>query len=93
MLWRLDYHGQIKTSFLTILVRMTTTTTMRRRWTTRSPSTLHVHHHDGCTMMTSRCIKSFHTLHVDQIGKVWEATLIVALINSTHAVMMILLLK
>jgi hypothetical protein len=47
----------------------------------------------GHTVMTSRCSKSFHTLHVDQIGKVWEATLIVDLINSTHAVMMILLLK
>jgi hypothetical protein len=47
----------------------------------------------GCTAMTSRCTKSFHTLYVNQIGKVWEVTLIVALINSTHAVMMILLLK
>jgi hypothetical protein len=74
-----------------ILMRMTTTT--RRRWTLRSPSTLHVHLYDGRTAMTSRCTKSFHAIHVDQIGKVWEATLIVALINSMHAVMMILLLK
>jgi hypothetical protein len=74
-----------------ILVRTTMTTW--RRWTTRRPSTLHVHHHDGCTTMTSRCTKSFHAIHVDQIGMVWEATLIVALINSTHVVMMILLLK
>jgi hypothetical protein len=43
--------------------------------------------------MTSRCTKSFHTIHVDQISKVWEATLIVALINSMHTVMMILFLK
>jgi hypothetical protein len=76
-----------------VLMRMTTTTTRRRRWMTRSPSTLHVHHHDGRTMMTSRCTKSFHALLVDQIGKVWEATLIVALINSMHVEMMILLLK
>jgi hypothetical protein len=69
------------------------TTTMRRRWRTRSPSTLHVHYHDGSTTMTSRCTKSFHALRVDQIGKVWEATLIVALINSTLTVTMILLLK
>jgi hypothetical protein len=62
-------------------------------WMMRSPSTIHVHHHNGRTAMTSRCTKSFHALHVDQIGKVWEATLIVALINSTHTVMMILLLK
>jgi hypothetical protein len=59
----------------------------------RSPSTLHVHHHDGRTAMTSRCTKSFHAIHVDQIGKVCEVTLIVALINSKHEVMMILLLK
>jgi hypothetical protein len=52
-----------------------------------------IHHHDNHTMMSSRCTKSFHTIHVDQIGKVWEATLIVALINSTHTVMVILLLK
>jgi hypothetical protein len=58
-----------------------------------SPSTLHVHHHDGHTVMTSRCTKSFHAIHVDQMGKVWEAILIVALINSTHVVMMIILLK
>jgi hypothetical protein len=76
-----------------ILVRMTTTTTRRRRWTTRSPSTLHIHHHDGHTVMTSRCTKSFHALHVNQIGKVWEVTLIVALINNTHVVMMILFAK
>jgi hypothetical protein len=74
------------------------TTTMRRmrwkRWRMRSPSTLHhVHHHDGSTMMTNGCTKSFHALHVDQIGKVWEATLIMTLINSTITVMMILLLK
>jgi hypothetical protein len=24
--------------------------------------------------MTSRCTKSFQALHIDQIGKVWEAT-------------------
>jgi hypothetical protein len=59
----------------------------------RSPSTLHIHHHDDSTAMTNRCTKSFHALHVDQIGKVWEATLIVALINSMPTVMMILLLK
>jgi hypothetical protein len=47
----------------------------------RSPSTLHVHHHDGRTTMTSRCTKSFHAIHVDQIGKIWEATLIVAIIK------------
>jgi hypothetical protein len=70
-----------------------TTTMRRRRWRMRSPSTLHVHHHGGGTMVTSRCTKSFHALRVDQIGKVWEATLIVALINSTRTVMMILLLK
>jgi hypothetical protein len=74
-----------------ILVRMTTMT--RRRWTTRSPSMLHIHHHDGHTAMTSGCTKRFHTIHVDQIGKVWEATLIVAPINGTHVVMIILLLK
>jgi hypothetical protein len=52
-----------------------------------------IHHHDGRTVMSSRCTKSFHAIHVDQISKVWEATLVVALINSTHTVMMILLLK
>jgi hypothetical protein len=78
-----------------ILVRMTTTRRTRwKRWRTRSPSTLHgVHHHNGSTAMTNRSTKSFHALRVDQIGKVWEATLIVALINSTLAVMTILLLK
>jgi hypothetical protein len=65
----------------------------RRRWRMRSPSTLHVHHHHDSTTMTSRCTKSFHALHVDQIGKVCEVTLIVALINSTLTIMMILLLK
>jgi hypothetical protein len=75
-------------------MRLVRTTVMRRRrWRMRSPSTPHVHHHDGSTMMTSRYTKSFYTLRVDQIGKVWEGTLIVALINSTLAVMMILLLK
>jgi hypothetical protein len=71
------------------------TTTMRRMsWRTSSPSTLHhVHHRDGSTTMTNWSTKSFHALHVDQIGKVCEATLIVALINSTLAVVMILLLK
>jgi hypothetical protein len=73
------------------LVRMTTKRS--RRWRTRSPSTLHVCHHDGSIVMTSRCTKSFHALLVDQIGRVWEATLIMALINSTLMVMMILLLK
>jgi hypothetical protein len=48
---------------------------------------------DGSTAMTNRCTKSFHVLHVNQIGKVWEVTLIVALINSMLVVMMILLLK
>jgi acetolactate synthase regulatory subunit len=73
---------------------MRMTMTRRRRWRTRSPSTLHVHHHDGhSTTMTSRCTKSFHTLHVNQIAKVWEVTLIMTLINSTLVVMMILLLK
>jgi hypothetical protein len=43
--------------------------------------------------MTSRCNRSFHAIRINQIGKVWEATLIVALINSTLTVMMILLLK
>jgi hypothetical protein len=61
----------------------------RRRWRMRSSSTLQVHHHDGSTTMTSRCTKSFHTLCVDQISKVWEVTLIVALFNSTLTVMMI----
>jgi hypothetical protein len=51
------------------------------------------YHHDGSTAMTNKCTKSFHALCVDQIGKVWEVTLIVALINNTLAVMMILLLK
>jgi hypothetical protein len=74
------------------LVRKTTMR-RRRRWRTRGPSTLHVHHHDGSTALTSRCTKSFHALRVDQIGKVWETTLIVALINSTLTVTMILLLK
>jgi hypothetical protein len=73
------------------LMRMTTT--MLRRWRTRSPSTLHVDHHDGSTAMTSRCTKSFHALRIDQIGKVWVAALMVALINSTLIVMMFLLLK
>jgi hypothetical protein len=67
---------------------------MRRRWRTMTPSTLHhIHHHDGSTPMTSRCTKSFHALHIGQIGKVWEDTLIVALINSTLVVVMVLLLK
>jgi hypothetical protein len=65
----------------------------RRRWRMRSPSTLHIHHHDISTVMTSRGTKSFHALQVNQIGKVWEVTLIVTLINSTPMVMMILLLK
>jgi hypothetical protein len=68
-LWRLDYPEQIKTSFQTKLVRTTTTMTMRRWWMMRSPSTLHVHHHDGRTAMTSRCAKSFHAIHVDQIPR------------------------
>jgi hypothetical protein len=59
----------------------------------RSPSTLHVHHHDDNTAMTNRCTKSFHALYVYQIGKVLEPTLIMALMNSTLMVMMILLLK
>jgi hypothetical protein len=81
---------RIKTRIPTTLMRMTTT---MRRWGTRSPSTLHVHHHDSSTVMSSRCTNRSHALHVDQIGKVWEATLIVALINSTLAVMMILFAK
>ncbi len=59
----------------------------------RIPSTLHVHHHNGSTVITSRCTKSFHALCVDRIGKVWEVTIIVVLINSMLAIMMILLLK
>jgi hypothetical protein len=69
---------------------MRTTTMRRMRWKMRSPSTLH---HDGITAMTNGCTKSVHALRVDQIGKVWEATLIVALINNKLVVMMILLLK
>jgi hypothetical protein len=69
------------------------TTMRRRRWRMRSPSTLHVHHHDGSTAMTNKCTKSIHALRVDQIGEVWEATLTVALINSTLAVIMTLMLK
>jgi hypothetical protein len=65
----------------------------RRRWRTRSPSTLHIHHHNGSTAMTSRCTKSFYALSIDHIDKVWEFTLIVALINTTLTIMMILLLK
>jgi hypothetical protein len=84
----LQCHQQIKRSILMTLMRMS----MMRRMT-RSPSTLHIHHHVGSTVMTSRATKSFHTLHVDQMGKVWEVTLIVALINSMLAVMIILLLK
>jgi hypothetical protein len=45
------------------------------------------------TAMTNRCTKSFHTLCIDQIGRVWLVTLIVVLINNMLAVMMILLLK
>jgi hypothetical protein len=33
----------------------------------RSPSTLHVGHHDGSTTMTSRCTKSFHTLRSNDV--------------------------
>jgi hypothetical protein len=51
------------------------------------------YHHDGITMMTSRCTKSFHILCINPIGKVWEVTLNVALLNSMLTVMMILLLK
>jgi hypothetical protein len=69
-------------------MRMTMTT--RRRM---NPSTLDIHYHDGSTVMTSKCTKSFHALRIDQIGMVREATLIVALINNMIAVMMILLLK
>jgi hypothetical protein len=53
----------------------------------------HVHHHDGSTVIINRCTKSFHALRVDQISKVWETTLIMALINSTLTVMTILLVK
>jgi hypothetical protein len=45
------------------------------------------------TAMTNGCTKSFHALRVNQIGKAWEATLTMALINSTLTVMTILLLK
>jgi hypothetical protein len=58
-----------------------------------NPSTLHVHHHDGSTTTTNRCTRSFHVLHVDQISKVWEVTLIVALFNSMLTVTIIPLLK
>jgi hypothetical protein len=75
--WRLDCHQWIKKSLLRTLVRMTMT--RRRRWWTRSASTLHVHHHNGSTVMASRCKKSFHALRVDQIGKVWEVSLIYGL--------------
>jgi hypothetical protein len=53
----------------------------------------HMHHHIGSTAMTNGCSKSFHALRVNQICKVWEATLIMALVNSTFMVMMTLLLK
>jgi hypothetical protein len=81
--WRLDCHRWIRTR--SFLMRLLSTTRRRRRrwWWTRNPSTLHVHHHDGGTAMTSRCTKSFHALHVDQIGKVLEVTLIMALMNIT----------
>jgi hypothetical protein len=73
---------------------MRTTTTRRMRWRTMSPSTLHHdHHHDGSTAMTNGCTKRFRDLRINQIGKVLEATLIMALINSTLVVMTILLLK
>jgi hypothetical protein len=63
-------------------------------WMTRSPSTLnHVHHDDDSTMMMNGCTKSSHALRIDEIGKVWEAMLIVALTNNTLTVTMILLLK
>jgi hypothetical protein len=78
----------IKQSLLKILVR----TTMRRR-TSMSPSAIHVHHHNISTVTTNMLTKSFHVLCIDQIGKVWEVTLIVALINNMLMVMMILLLK
>jgi hypothetical protein len=83
------------TSFPMTLVRTTTTRRTRwKRWMMRSPSTLHhAHHHDGTTAMTNGHTRSFHVLHVDQIGKVWTATLIVILTNSTLAVMIILSLK
>jgi hypothetical protein len=77
------------------LMRMTMTRRTRwKRWMTRSPSTLHhALHHDGSTVMTNGCTKSFHALRINQIGKVWEATLIVVQTNSTLTVMMILSLK
>jgi hypothetical protein len=73
-------------------MRTATTRRMRwKRWMMRSPSTLHhAHLHNGSTTMTNGCTKSFHTLRIDQIVNVWEATLIVVLTNSTLAVMMIL---
>jgi hypothetical protein len=43
--------------------------------------------------MASGCTKSFHGHGVDQIGKVWVVTLIVALSNNMFAVMIIHLLK
>jgi hypothetical protein len=58
-----------------------------------SPSTIHIHHHNGSTAMTSRHRKRFHVLHVDEIGTVWEVTLIMVLINSILEVIMIILLK
>jgi hypothetical protein len=95
VLERLERQQWTKTIFLMTLVRMTTTRRMRwKRRMTRSRSTLHhAHHHDGSTVMTNGCTKSFQALRVDQIGKVWEATLIVVLTNNTLGVMMILLLK
>jgi hypothetical protein len=70
------------------LVRTTTIRRMRwKRWMMRSPSILHhTHLHDGSTTMTNGCTKSFHALRVDQIGKVWEVTLIVVLTNIMLAV-------
>jgi hypothetical protein len=83
------FHRMIKQSLPRILVR----TTMKRRRTSMSPSAIHVHHHNISTATTSMRTKSFHVLCIDQIGKVWEVTLIVALINNMLMVMMILLLK
>jgi hypothetical protein len=87
--WFYHSHQLIKLSLPRRLMR--TTMMMRRR--RMSPSTLHIHHHDSSTTMTSKRTKIFPVLRVDQIGKVWEVTLIVALINRKLTIMMILLLK
>jgi hypothetical protein len=91
MSWKLDCHRLFKPIKPSLPRRLMWMTTMRRK-RRRSPSTLHVHHHDGSTVMASWCTKSLDDLRINQIGKVWEVTLIVALTNSMLMVMMILLL-